>query len=93
MTSVGFPHANQKAEKSVGSAKRVIRDSVKPNGELDPIPFLHGFLTLRNTPDQDTGMTQQKYSWAVTCVTSCQEEAKSTSDTPHRVERYLARGG
>jgi hypothetical protein len=29
LTSVGFPHANQKAEKSVGSAKRVIRDSVK----------------------------------------------------------------
>ena len=26
MTSVGFPHANQKVERSVGTAKRVIRD-------------------------------------------------------------------
>jgi hypothetical protein len=30
LTSVGFPHANQKAERSVGTAKRVIRDAVKP---------------------------------------------------------------
>jgi hypothetical protein len=35
----------------------VIRDSVKPNGELDPIPLVNGLLTLRNTPDQDTGMS------------------------------------
>jgi hypothetical protein len=57
LTSVGFPHANQKAERSVGSAKRVIRDSIKPNDELDPIPLVKGLLTLRNTPDQDTGMS------------------------------------
>ena len=52
-----FLQANQKAERSVGSAKRVIRDSIKPNGELDPIPLVKGLLTLRNTPDQDTGMS------------------------------------
>jgi transposase InsO family protein len=57
LTSVGFPHANQKAERSVGSAKRVIRDAIKPNGELDPIPLVQGLLTLRNTPDRDTGMS------------------------------------
>ena len=57
LTSVGFPHANQQAEISVGTAKRVIRDSIKPNGELDPIPLVKGLLTLRNTPDQDTGMS------------------------------------
>jgi hypothetical protein len=57
LTSVGFPHANQKAERSVGSPKRVIRDSVKPNGELDPVPLVKGLFTLRNTPDQDTGMS------------------------------------
>ena len=55
--SVGFPHGNQKAERSVGSAKRVIRDSVKPNGELDPVLLVKGVLTLRNTSDQDTGMS------------------------------------
>ena len=34
-TSVGFPHANQKAERSVAAAKRVIRDAVGLTGELD----------------------------------------------------------
>ena len=53
LSSVGFPHANQKAERSVGKAKRVIRDAVKPNGELDPVPLIKGLLTMRNTPDQD----------------------------------------
>ena len=54
---MGFPHANQKAERSVGKAKRVIRDAVKPNGELDPVPLIKGLLTMRNTPDQDTGLS------------------------------------
>ena len=57
LTSMGFPHANQKAERSVGLAKRVIRDAVKPNGELDPVTLVKGLLTMRNTPDQDTGMS------------------------------------
>ena len=57
LTSVGFPHANQKAERSVGTAKRVIRDAVKPNGELDTVTLVKGLLTLRNTPDRDTGMS------------------------------------
>ena len=35
----------------------MIRDSIKLNGELDPIPLVKGLLTLRNTPDQDTGMS------------------------------------
>jgi hypothetical protein len=52
-----FPHANQKAERSVGSAKRVIRDAVKPNVELDPVALVKVLLTMRNTPDRDTGMS------------------------------------
>jgi transposase InsO family protein len=52
LTSVGFPHANQKAERSVSSAMRVIRD-----GELDPVTLVKGLLTMRNTPDQDAGMS------------------------------------
>jgi hypothetical protein len=35
----------------------MIRDSAKPNGELDLIRLVKGLLTLRNTPDQDTGMS------------------------------------
>ena len=30
---------------------------IKHKGELDPIPLLKGLLTLRNTSDQDTGMS------------------------------------
>ena len=56
LTSVGFPHADQKAERSVGTAKRVIRDAVKHNGELDTFTLVKGLLTLRNTTDQDTGL-------------------------------------
>jgi hypothetical protein len=36
----------------------VIRDAVKPNGELDPVMLVKGLLTMRDTPDQDTGMSQ-----------------------------------
>ena len=57
MSSVGFPHANQKAERSVGAAKRIIRDSVKPSGELDTVTLIKGLLQPRNTPDQDNGMS------------------------------------
>ena len=57
LTSVGFSHANQKAERSVGTAKRVIRDAVKPNGELDTVTLVKGPLTMRYTPDRDTGMS------------------------------------
>ena len=57
LTSVGFPHANQKAEISVGTAKRVIRDAVKPNGELDTITLVKGLLTLRNAPETETGQS------------------------------------
>jgi transposase InsO family protein len=90
LTSVGFPHANQKAEKSVRSAKRVIRD-----GELDPIPLMKGLLTLRNTPDQDTGMSpaQMLLGCDLRDLLPTRNKAKSTYDMPHRVERYLARGG
>ena len=57
MSSVGFPHANQKAERSVGTAKRIIRESVKPSGELDTVTLIKGLLQPRNTPDQDNGMS------------------------------------
>ena len=57
MTSVGFPHANQKAERSVGAAKRLLRDVIKPSGEIDSVALIKGLLQLRNTPDQDTGLS------------------------------------
>lgn len=57
LSSVGFPHSNQKAEKAVGAAKKVIRDAVKPSGDLDPVALTKGLLQLRNTPDPDTGLS------------------------------------
>ena len=41
----------------MGTAKRVIRDAVKPNGELDTVTPMKGLLTLTNTPDRDNGMS------------------------------------
>ena len=59
-SSVGFPHANQKAERSVGTAKRVIRDAVGISGELDTTKLVKGLLQLCNTPDPDTGLSPAK---------------------------------
>ena len=56
-SSVGFPHGNQKAERSVGAAKRLIKDAVTLSGELDTIAIIKGMLQLRNTPDPDTGLS------------------------------------
>ena len=44
-------------ERSVGAAKRLLRDVVKPSGELDTVALVKGLLQLRNTPDQDTGLS------------------------------------
>ena len=57
ISSVAFPHGNQKAEKSVGAAKRLIRDTVKVTGEFDEVKLIKGLLQLRNTPDRDTGLS------------------------------------
>ena len=57
VSSVGFPHSNQKAERSVGAAKRLLRDVVKPSGDIDTASLVKGLLQLRNTPDQDTGLS------------------------------------
>ena len=44
----------------MGTAKRVIRDAVKPNRELDTVTLVKGLPTLRNTPDQDTGLSAEQ---------------------------------
>ena len=57
LTSVGFPHANTRAELAVKSAKRLLRDNVSPNGSLDNVAVTRAVLTYRNTPDRDTGLS------------------------------------
>ena len=44
LSSVAFPHSNQKAEKSVGTAKRLIRDAVKMTGEFNSVLLIKGLL-------------------------------------------------
>ena len=51
ISSVGFPHSNQKAERSVGAAKRLLRDSVRPSGDIDTASLVRGLLQLHNKPD------------------------------------------
>ena len=54
-----IPTANQKAERSVAAAKRVIRDAVSLTGKLNTntVKLVKGLLQLRNTPDPDTGLS------------------------------------
>ena len=54
LTSVGFAHANTRAELAVKSAKRLLRDHMSPTGGLDNIAVTIAVLTHRNTPDRDT---------------------------------------
>ena len=56
-SSVGNPHANQRAEVAVKSMKRLLRGNVGPLGNLDNDAFAKAILQYRNTPTQNTGMS------------------------------------
>ena len=57
LTSVGFAHANTRAELGVKSAKRMLRDNMSPSGELNNVAVTRAVLQYRNTPDRDTGLS------------------------------------
>ena len=57
LSSVAFPHSNQRAELGVKSMKRLIRDNTSGDGSLDNDKFLRALLQYRNTPDRDTGFS------------------------------------
>ena len=54
LSSAYFPHSNCRAELGVKSGKRMLRENVKANGDLDTDAFLRALMQYRNTPDQDT---------------------------------------
>ena len=56
-SSVGNPHANQRAEVGVKSMKRLLRDNTDVHGKLDNDRFTRAILQYRNTPEQSTGMS------------------------------------
>ena len=57
VSSVAFPHSNQKAEGTVKNMKRLIRENTMASGKLDTDKFLAAILMFRNTPDRDTHMS------------------------------------
>ena len=54
------PHANQRAEQGVKSAKRLLRGNIGADGNLQTEAFLRGLMLHRNTPDKDTGLSQSQ---------------------------------
>ena len=57
VTSVGNPHANQRAEVGVKSMKRLLRGNVGPLGNLNNDAFTMAIMQYRNTPTQSTGVS------------------------------------
>ena len=53
VTSVGFPHANTRAELAVKTAKRLLRANVSPSGSLNGVALSRALMQYRNTPDRD----------------------------------------
>ena len=56
-SSVGNPHANQRAEVGVKSMKRLLRENTDGYGKLDNEKFTRAILQYRNTPLQSTGIS------------------------------------
>ena len=55
LSSVAFPHSNQRAELAVKSMKRLLRENVGIDGKLNTDSFQRAVMQYRNTPDRDTG--------------------------------------
>merc|ERR1711872_527480 len=57
LSSAYHPQSNGRAEAAVKSAKRMMRDNTKPNGDLDHDKIVRAFLAHRNTPTDSTGIS------------------------------------
>ena len=57
VSSVAFPHSNQRAELGCKSIKRMIRENTGPGGTLNSDKFLRAVMTYRNTADRDIGLS------------------------------------
>ena len=55
VSSVAYPHSNQRAELAVKSMKRLCRENTCSDGSLNSDKFLRAVMAYRNTPDRDTG--------------------------------------
>ena len=57
LSSAYHPQSNGRAEAAVKSAKRMMRDNTRPNGDLDHDKIVRAFLAHRNTPTDSTGLS------------------------------------
>ena len=57
ISSVAFPHRNSEADGCVKLIKRIVRDNLGQDGNLDTDSLLAALLNFRNTPDRDTGLS------------------------------------
>ena len=57
VSSAYYPRSNKRAEVGVKSAKRLIQDNLKSNGDLDTDKFARALLIHRNTPDPMTNLS------------------------------------
>ena len=55
LSSMAFPHSNQRAELAVKSMKRLLRENIGGDGKLNTDRFQRAVMQYRNTPDRDTG--------------------------------------
>jgi transposase InsO family protein len=55
VSSVAYPHSNQRAELAVKSMKRLCRENTSQDGSLNNDRFLRAVMCYRNAPDRDTG--------------------------------------
>ena len=70
MSSVGFLYANQKAERSVGAAKRLLRDVIKPSGEIYSVALIKGLLNFAIRQIRTPASHQLRCCWEENYVTS-----------------------
>ncbi|XP_066933557.1 uncharacterized protein [Clytia hemisphaerica] len=55
LSSAYNPRSNGRAEVAVKAMKRLLRDNIAPNGNIDTESFTRAILQFRNTPDPSTG--------------------------------------
>ena len=55
VSSVAYPHSNQRSELAVKLMKRLCRENRNQDGSLNNDRFLRAVMCYRNTPDRDTG--------------------------------------
>ena len=51
ISSAYYPRSNKRSELAVKHAKRLVQDSLGPNGNLDTDSMARALLSYRNTPD------------------------------------------